>query len=158
MTISPRGESRPGEGRLSKKSLAGDSSMIQPIGDTSVATGRRYWARQLIDRQTPNRPQYGSTAWLMLPNDHPDKVAAAVVAAECWASTADTLEDDLRREIEQLQIGHKREEDRAYIASVEAHRQQFGGRVLSSFEERRRRQLEAAQPRPGDFKGRGEGA
>jgi len=102
---------------------------------------------------------YGSTDWLMLPNDHPDKVAACVVAAECWATIADTLEADLRNEVYQSQKAFKRGEDAAYRASWEAHRKQFPmPRRMTSFMERRARQLEAAKPRPGDYMGRGEGA
>lgn len=129
-------------------SLAGDTTSFP-----QNATARRYWARQLIERQTPDRPRYGSTAWLMLPNEHPDKIAACVVAAECWESIVDTLEDDLQREIEQLQIGHKKAEDLAYLRSFARHIKSNGGKVMTSFEERRRRQLEAAKPRPDDYKG-----
>lgn len=119
------------------------------------STSRRYWARQLIERQTPTRPIYGSTEWLMLPNDHPDKIAACVVAAECWATAGDTLEDDLRREIKALQIGFKHGEDTAYQEQVDAHRERYGEapRQLKSFVERRTDQIAAAQPRPGDHPG-----
>lgn len=155
MTSPPNGKRRPAEA-ANPKSL---TDSLQAIGDSSIATGRRYWARQLIERQTPERPQYGSTQWLMLPNDHPDKVAAAVIAAECWATIADTLEEDLRREIEAAQKAYKRAEDEAYKANYEAHKRRFPiARVVDSFSERRARQLEAAKVRPGDFMGRGEGA
>ena len=120
---------------------------------TDPSTGRRYWARQLIERQTPTRPIYGSTAWLMLDSEHPDKIAACVVAAECWATQGDNLEDDLRREVEALRVGDKKAEDREYLESFASHIKRSGGRVLSSFEERRRRQLEAAKPREGDHPG-----
>lgn len=129
-----------------------------------ASTGRRYWARQLIERQTKDRPIYGSTAWLMLPNEHPDKIASCVVAAECWASMEDNLENDLRREIENLQLGHKKAEDLAYLRSFAGHIRRNGGLVLTTFEERRTRQIEAAKPRPGDYPGglvewnRGDGA
>lgn len=129
-------------------------SADQPI-PSRVSTGRRYWSRQLIERQTPTRPEYGSTAWLMLPNDHPDKIAAVVVAAEIWATAGDTLEDDLRREVDALVLGFKQGEDAAYQAQVRAHRERYGEapRRLKSFQERRAAQLEAAQPRPGDHPG-----
>lgn len=126
--------------------------------DEESSAARRCWAGQLINRQTPERPMYGSPQWAMLPNDHPDKIAACVVAAECWASAADTMEDDLKLEIEMSQKSYKRAEDEAYKANYEAHRRRFpAARVTDSFNARRARQLEAARPRQGDFMGRGVG-
>lgn len=159
MTSPPNEKRRPGKA-ANPKSLAGDSSRIQPIGNSSVATGRRYWARQLIERQTPERPMYGSTQWLMLPNDHPDKIASCVIAAECWATRADNLESELRQEIELAQHYFKRAEDEAYKASYEAHRKRFeslGRRRGLSFQERRAAQLATTQARPDDFPGLNDG-
>ncbi len=151
----PGNRERPGQtpGALST-SLEGDTASLpsNPLGELSL--GRRTWARRYIERQTPARPTYGTTRWLMLDDDHPDKLAAAIVAAECWASAGDTLEDDLRREIAYLRAAHKREEDGDYQRSAESHRVQFGRtRFVRSFMDRRADQLAAAKPRPGDHAG-----
>jgi hypothetical protein len=93
----------------------------------------------------------------LLADDHPDKIAACVRAAETWAQAGDNLEDELRREVESARKAHKRLEDEEFQASAAAHRRTVErryGRISTSFEERRRRQLdEAAKPRPSDYKG-----
>ncbi|MDQ3103702.1 MAG: DUF2742 domain-containing protein, partial [Actinomycetota bacterium] len=66
---------------------------------SSSATMRRRWAYGLIRRCPSPAPSYGSAEWLALADDDPGKVAAVVVAAECWAQSGDTLELDLRREV-----------------------------------------------------------
>ena len=134
------------------------SSTIAEAADKNVvrrpSTGRRYWARQLIDRAPKPLPSYGSTEWLGLGADDPSKVAACVLAAECWASGADNLEDDLRREIEALQLGFKAGEDADYAARAEAHRAKWGNpSKRKSFVERRTDQIAATMPRPGDYPG-----
>lgn len=120
---------------------------------TGPYTGRRYWARQLIDRAPKPIPAYGSTEWLSLAGDDVSKVAATVVAAECWATAADNLEADLRREIEDAQVSFKHEEDAEYQAKAAAHRERFKGIVLSDFVARRTDQIAATRPRPGDHPG-----
>ena len=144
------------------KVASADSTPIKSY-DTSVpsnklaelALGRRTWARRYIERRT-SRVIYGSTEWLMLPNDHADKVAACVAAAEAWAAAGDTLEEDIRREIALARQAHKRAEDEEYVQRAADHRHEIErkfGRPVTSFEERRTRQIEAAKPRPGDHPG-----
>jgi len=146
-------ESRP-------QAASADSTPIKSL-DTSVpsnklaelAIGRRSWARRYIERRTAFIA-YGSTEWLMLPTDHPDKIAACVVAAECWASNGDTLEADLRREIELLRAAHKRREDEEYQLNAQAHRDRYGhASVVRSFVDRRTDQIAAAMPQADDHPG-----
>ena len=121
---------------------------------STPSTGRRYFARQLIDRATGPIPSYGSTEWLMLANDDPTKVASVCAAAECWAYSADNLEADLRRVIEASQLAFKGSEDAAYCEQEAAHRAKYGNpSTLKGFMERRASQLAANQSRPDDFKG-----
>lgn len=45
------------------------------------------WSAGLLQRGGPEVPEYGSPAWLELPEDSPAKVAATVAAAEAWRVT-----------------------------------------------------------------------
>ena len=110
------------------------------------------WARRYIERRT-TRVVYGSTEWLTLANDDPNKIAACVAAAECWATAGDTLEADLRREIELMRAAHKRRDDEEYQRAAAAHRAAYSRRQGRSFMDRRADQLEAARPRPDDYQG-----
>jgi hypothetical protein len=81
----------------------------------------------MVERcQTPP-PPYGSAAWLALPDSSIKKVAAVVVAAEAWARSGDTLEEDLRIEMERLAYAYKRDEDADYAARAKAHREHWQG-------------------------------
>lgn len=77
---------------------------------------RQRWARHLIERHSAP-PAYGSPEWLALPEAHPAKIAAVVVAAECWAMDGDELEERLRREVLALSRANKQAEDAEYVAS-----------------------------------------
>lgn len=147
-------EGRPAVSHEASKSFAGD------YNSNSSAVHRKSWARELIDRASRPIQKYGSAEWCALPLDDPNRIAAVVVAAEAWAWDWENLEQNLRREVEDLRAAFKREEDAEYVRSYTEHRkatERKYGRVLSSFEERRARQLEAAKPRPGDFPGRNGG-
>ncbi|KHL19582.1 UNVERIFIED_CONTAM: hypothetical protein LK11_00785 [Mumia flava] len=101
-------------------------------------------------------PPYGSEAWLTLPDGDPVKVAAVVVAAEAWAQSGDTLADDLRAEAYARRASEKAAEDAEYAEAQRAHRERWAPVARSTvvpFAKRRRRQLEAAGPRPGDHPG-----
>jgi hypothetical protein len=130
------------------KSLAGDTPSLRANVDN-----RREWARHLIAHQTADRPVYGSPAWLALANDHPDKIAACVVAAECWATSGDDLEADLRREIANLRLGYKHGEDEAYQASFRRGSGYTPPSQAKGFAERRAEQIASATPQPGDYMG-----
>lgn len=59
-----------------------------------IRSYRREWARRLISRgNTPGNPppRYGSAEWCALPESHPAKIAAVVLAAESWAWGNDVL-------------------------------------------------------------------
>jgi hypothetical protein len=111
------------------------------------------WARRYIERRT-SRVVYGSTEWLTLANDDPNKIAACVAAAECWATAGDTLEADLRRDIELMRAAHKRRDDEEYQQQADGHRSKYGNPPTGrSFQERRAEQLAAASPKSTDYQG-----
>lgn len=60
------------------------------------------WAQQLIDNAEGPVPQYGSPEWQALPDDSRAKVAATVIAAECWRTywLPEEVERRLRTELE----------------------------------------------------------
>lgn len=120
---------------------------------STPSTGRRYWARQLIDRASTPIPPYGSTEFLMLPNDDPAKVASCVAAAECWAYESEHLEEHLRREITEFARQHKVLDDAAYQAAAAEHRARYKSSRVKPFMERRAAQLASNQARPGDYTG-----
>ncbi|MCL3818546.1 DUF2742 domain-containing protein [Aeromicrobium wangtongii] len=133
---------------------------VQPIGHSRFSAARRRWAWAFISRATPTRPAYGSPAWLSLPDGHPNKIAAVVVAAEIWARRADDLEAELRRDLAMDRQAFKKAEDAEYVANWRAHQAWVSstlGTNVTSFQDRRARQLDAARPRPGDFPGRSGG-
>ena len=155
--MSPGQRKPPAGNRGDSKSTAVDK-LILPPNDKNPAhrpsTGRRFWARQLIDRAPKPLPTYGSTAWLAA--DDATKLGSMAVAAEAWASDSENLEDDLRRETEAFRLGFKAGDDADYAAKAEAHRAKYGNpSTRKSFTERRAAQLSASQPRPDDFTGGG---
>lgn len=87
---------------------------------------RRAWAYELVSRCVTSPPSYGSPEWLALP-DGPEKVAAVVIAAECWALDGDKLEERLAAEVDALREGHKAAEDAAYEARRDAHAADWTG-------------------------------
>ncbi len=88
--------------------------------------GRRAWARAMIEKAKGHAvPEYGSVDWLRLPDAHPARIAAVVIAAEAWASSGDRLVSDIEREVDQMRRSAKRAEDEAYAASIEAHREKW---------------------------------
>ncbi|MDQ3105414.1 MAG: hypothetical protein M3Q87_09445 [Actinomycetota bacterium] len=117
------------------------------------ATMRRRWAYDLIHRRPQPPPSYESAEWLALEDDDPVKVAGVVVAAECWAQSGDTLELDLRRELEAARTAFKQAEDGDYAARAEAHRKEWVAPSGAGFAERRQAQLAAVGPRAGDYPG-----
>lgn len=139
--------------------MSGDdiSSVVEDRADRVGLpdTNRRYWARRLIDAAGGQRiPRYGSAGWAALPEGDPRRVAACVIAAESWAADGDDLEDRLRRELDNRWYADKSREDADYAADVEQHRERWAHLAsVVPFAERRRRQLEDARPRPGDFAG-----
>lgn len=90
-----------------------------------TAVQRRRWARSLIRKAQSPPPSYGSSEWLALPEGSAEKIAAVVVAAECWVLDADDLEDRLHQELADERHAFKRAEDEDYQARAQAHRQQW---------------------------------
>ena len=140
------------------------SAIINPTADSEargapggdLISRRRRWAYVLIRRAPSPPPTYGSVEWLALAEGSPEKVAGVVVAAEAYARAGDTLEEDLRREVENARAAFKSAEDADYQARAAEHRARYGkGGDVVSFAERRQRELDnARQPRPGDYPGR----
>lgn len=89
----------------------------------SAAEQRRQWARGMVSRAAGVVPDYLSDEWVALP-DGPEKVAAVVRAAECWAVDCELR--DLEFLI--LRHAHKRAEDSAFVARGADHAQQWTGR------------------------------
>ena len=87
---------------------------------------RRAWARALIDRAQPGPiPAYGSAEWAAMPEGHPAKVGAVVVAAESWVTEGADAPTRLLTEVEALARAHKAAEDAAYVDGMDAHRQEW---------------------------------
>jgi hypothetical protein len=94
-----------------------------------------------------------------LPLNHPARIAAVVIAAEAWAGDGDDIEHRLSVELDSSRFAFKQAEDTEYQTRAAAHRRSAPRPVRSSFQQRRAEQLQAAEPRPGDFPGRkGSGA
>lgn len=97
-----------------------------PHPQEALTYARRAWARALIERAKPHPlPAYGSAEWLSLPDAHPAKVGAVVVAAESWVTDAENAPTSLLTEVEALARGHKSAEDAAYVDGMDAHRQEW---------------------------------
>lgn len=84
-------------------------------------SARARWARRMIEVAAKPLPRYGSDEWLALPEGDARKVAAVVVAAECWATDADSLAEVIGIEVEAF----KRAEDAEYQARAAAHREEW---------------------------------
>ena len=114
---------------------------------------RRRWARGLLERCTEPPPTYGTAGWLALAEGSAEKVASVVVAAECWAQAGDTLAVDLACELDERRRAEKAADDADYADRAAAHRDRYRTGDVVPFAERRRRQLAATGPRPGDYRG-----
>lgn len=86
---------------------------------------RERWAQRMLAAAERPLPRYGSPEWLALPEGDRRKVAAVIVAAECWARESDQLEERLRVEVEFSRIAHKLIEDAEYVARRDAHRAEW---------------------------------
>jgi hypothetical protein len=129
-------------------------------------TGRRYWARRMIDKaKGAQLPVYGDATWLSLPDGDPVKVASVIVAAESWASLGDDIPGRLTIEVAASYVANKQAEDAAYEARAEAHREAYETVRRGTYEQTRQdvisldkwraaRIAEAVKPRPGDYRGR----
>lgn len=86
---------------------------------------RRLWAAYLIrrGRELSELPRYGSVEWCELPDSDPRKVAAVVVAAECWVYDDDHRAECLHAEISAARLaGEQREAEQfAQIAAGVRH-------------------------------------
>lgn len=93
------------------------------------AYDRRRWAYPLLARAAGPVCRFGSLEWTRLPDNHPDKLASAIVAALAWASEADDLEETLRAQVEAERLAFKRAEDEDYTARRDAWRRNWDADV-----------------------------
>lgn len=90
-------------------------------GETELMTRRKAYIYSLI-RKFPGKPvRYGSEEFLALEDGCAEKIAAMCVAAEAWASSGDTLVEDLRFEVKEMSRCHKASEDRDFHQRAEEH-------------------------------------
>ncbi|MEV6286468.1 DUF2742 domain-containing protein [Kribbella sp. NPDC051770] len=126
---------------------------------------RTSWAKTMVAHIT-DRPRYGSPEWARLADTDPRKLAAAIVAAECWATTRDDLPTRLAAELD----AHRAAEQTAWeqwrgdhagehaamakrmVRSLLDPSMRELGRRLSMTEAQR--VAEARRPRPGDYQPR----
>ena len=147
------GEGPPHRKALNKLAATKQTSSSAILGGPN--TGRRYWARRMIDRaKGAPLPVYGDATWLSLPEGDPVKVAAVVVAAESWQQDADDLGGRLTVQVATSYVANKQAEDAEYVARAKAHRETAPKPARASFLQRRAAQLAAAAPREGDYRGR----
>lgn len=88
------------EGPAPSPREAGPSENSAAAKPLILAPQRSGWADSLIRAGGPGIPDYGSAAWEQLPDEHPAKVAACVIAAECWRTYTDPAEVAFRLRLE----------------------------------------------------------
>ncbi|TFV67721.1 hypothetical protein E4P40_24010 [Blastococcus sp. CT_GayMR20] len=116
-------ERRPGATGRRSEDAAAKQSILNGEG---TADGRHAipipqplpWARALIDAAEGPLPRYGSPEWTALPDSSRIKVAAAVVAAECWRTSTDPAEIALRLEVELEAVAVEEEAPGYWTADV----------------------------------------
>ncbi len=83
---------------------------------------RKRWAAALIrkGRESGVTCVYGDDMWCRLPQDHPARIAAVVVAAECHAQDGDDLPRRLRAELDAARAAEQQREaeDFAVVAAT----------------------------------------
>jgi len=123
-----REKGRPTGGKAAPNST--NESSLTPLDDIARhvdGTSRSRWARRMIGAVAKPLPSYGSPEWVALPEGDRRKVAAVVVAAECWARDLEHLAEDLRSEFHLA----KQREDADYQERHRAHRDQWARVKLS---------------------------
>ncbi len=91
------------------------------------AEQRRAWAYRFIARVQTPPPEYGSPAWVALPDSDPRKVAAVVIAAEALVYDQSNWLERQRLEIEAGWRAHKAAEDAQFHARATEHRESWTG-------------------------------
>lgn len=133
----------------------------------AAITARRAWARAMVAHITDpttaptDLPGYGSPRWAALADDDPRKLAAAVIAAECWATDTDELPHRLRRELDALRTAHEAAEERRWTVADEDARRVIRAAVSPAAftlrahyaKTQAERITEARRLRPGDYPG-----
>lgn len=131
--------------------------------DPAANIARRTWAKAMVATITdPTRlPTYGTPHWAALADDDPRKLAAAVLAAECWATDLDELPDRVRRDLDAARAAHEAAEDARWTEAFEQARQIAHAQASpAAFALRAHyattqaeRIADARRPRPGDYPG-----
>jgi len=65
-----------------------DRGRAATLERVDVDTATRSWAWRRLLPHVAAAPSYGSLEWVGLPDDRPEKIAAVVLAAECWRHQA----------------------------------------------------------------------
>lgn len=117
--------------------------------DELARAARKRWVRSMV-ASVAERPRYGSREWLALPEGDRRKVAAVVVAAECWASNIEDFPQQLEAEL----AAYRAAED-AYYAALHAQVYEEVVKPLTKPNGYRSKTLaerleRARTPRPGD--------
>lgn len=116
------------------------------------------WARRLIahGRSASSLPRYGDEAWRRLADADPRKVAAAVVAAECWRIDGERLPARVAEEIVAARAVVERLEAEEFAAVAEYVRSFANRPTLDELDARRHGpggRAEFGKPRPADHLG-----
>jgi len=101
-------------------------------------------------------PPYGSPEWLRLDDRDPRKVAAVVVAAECWRWDGKTLPERLAVELTAVREAAEAFDAEVWAVSAAAVRRMACTPTHAELERRRwgdGGRAAFATPRPGDFEG-----
>ena len=126
-----------------------------------VIAARHAWVKTMvatIPDQPANLPTYGSPHWAALADDDPRKLAAAVIAAECWATDLDELPTRLHDELAASTPPSTAAREDYWSDTLRRRRQgrsrrRHTGRVRDATPLRQpqaQRVTEARRPRPGD--------
>lgn len=100
---------------------------------------RHHWAAALIcrGRESGVVVSYGDDLWHRLPQDHPARIAAVVVAAECWAADGDDLPGRLRADLAAARQAEDTLEAEAFAAMAADVRRRAGQIPLGVLAHRR---------------------
>lgn len=124
--MSQERQSGPARNWTASKMSTDDKPIVPSASDNvRLVEARRVWSSAYIQRGEGRAPRFGSVEWLNLDDSDPFKIAAVVIAAECWASERDNLPATLEAEIDSLRRAHKAAEDAEYVARIAEHREQW---------------------------------
>lgn len=134
-------------------SSSGTVQKTQPPSESDV---RRAWIRTTVTARAAltQHPVYGSTQWCALADDDPRKLAAALIAAECWATDQDELPQRLTLELDTLHAAEQAHWTQLHTRAVQiAHRAATpaASTLRKHYAQTLNQRIDQARrPRPGD--------